>query len=122
MIWGKKEVKEPKPKEYVKYTQNYLSRASVDFDKGLITVETLDQTEPLKSLKNAIITTLLTPNDPRAVDLYSAKTIKLGGLPFLYGEVKDHSGECHDCVSWSYGLPGPHPRPETSRTRLRRSS
>ena len=88
-VWGRKEAKEPKPKEYVKYTQNYLSRASVDFDKGIVTVETLDQAEPLKSLRNAIVTTLLTPDDPRAVDLYSAKTIKLGETPFLLDEVRD---------------------------------
>ena len=92
-IWGKKETREPRPKEYVKYTQNYLSRASVDFDKGLITVETLDQKEPLVSLKNAITTTLLTPNDPRAVDLYTAGAVKLGETPFLYGEVRDHEGK-----------------------------
>jgi len=90
--WGEKEVKEPRPKEYVKYTQNYLSRAAVDFDHGLVTVETLDQAQPLPSLKNAIVTTLLTPSDPRAVDLYSARTVKLGETPFLLGEVKDHEG------------------------------
>ncbi|MFH1090066.1 MAG: murein transglycosylase domain-containing protein, partial [Pseudomonadota bacterium] len=45
--WGPKETKEPQPKEYVKYTNNYLSRASVDFDTGLIAVETLDQNDPL---------------------------------------------------------------------------
>lgn len=88
--WGKDEVKEPKPKEYVKYTQNYLSRASVNFDTGIIIVETVDQEKPLDSLKNATVTTLLTPNDPRAVDLYSASTIQLGETPFLFGEVKDH--------------------------------
>lgn len=89
-VWGPGEVKEPKPKEYVKYTQNYQSRASVDFDKGIITVETLDPDNPLKSLKAATVTTLLTPDDPRAVDLYSAGTIELGATPFLLGEVKDH--------------------------------
>ena len=46
-VWGKKEVREPNPKEYVKYTQNYLCRAMVDFDSGLITVETIDQQNPL---------------------------------------------------------------------------
>ncbi|OPX37217.1 MAG: murein transglycosylase C [Desulfobacteraceae bacterium 4484_190.3] len=91
--WGKEELKEPKRKEYVKYTQNYLSRASVDFDTGVITVETLDDKDSLTSLKNAIVTTLLTPDDPRAVDLFSAKTVKLGELPFLYNEVKDHEGK-----------------------------
>lgn len=92
-VWGDDDVQIPRPKEYVKYTHNYLTRASVDFDSGLITVETVDQDNPLVSLKNGIVTTLLTPNDPRAVDLYSAKTIKLGDTPFLLGEVKDHESK-----------------------------
>ncbi|WP_229593941.1 membrane-bound lytic murein transglycosylase MltC [Pseudodesulfovibrio sediminis] len=91
--WGKDDARIPQPKQYVKYTQNYLSRASVDFDTGVITVETIDQKDPNQSLKNAIVTTLLTPGDPRAVDLYSAKTIKLGDTPFLMGEVKDHENK-----------------------------
>jgi len=97
--WGEEEIKEPTPREYVKYTQNYLSRASVDFDKGEITVETLDQDDPLKSLKNAIVTTLLTPDDPRAVDIYSAGAVELGKTPFLYGEVHDHQGKA---IRWSW--------------------
>ena len=88
--WGEKDVKVPSRKKYVKYTQNYKSRALVDFDSGLITVETVDDQNPRVSLKNAIVTTLLTPHDPRAVDLYSSKTVKLGETPFLLGEVKDH--------------------------------
>lgn len=92
-VWGKDDVRLPRPKEYVKYTHNYLSRASVDFDTGLITVETVDQNKPLASLKSAIVTTLLTPGDPRAVDLYSAKTVKLGETPFLLGEVRDNENK-----------------------------
>jgi membrane-bound lytic murein transglycosylase C len=92
-VWGKDDVRLPAPKEYVKYTDNYLSRASVDFDTGVITVETVAEKAPLKSLRNAIVTTLLTPGDPRAVDLYSAKTVKLGDTPFLFGEVKDTDGK-----------------------------
>ena len=38
-VWGKDDVRIPQPKRYVKYTQNYLSRASVDFDAGLVTVD-----------------------------------------------------------------------------------
>lgn len=68
--WGKDNVKIPKQKEYVKYLQNYKSRALIDFDNGLVTVETLDTKE---SLKNAIVTTLLLPDDPRAADLFGAK-------------------------------------------------
>ncbi|MBN2079830.1 MAG: DUF3393 domain-containing protein, partial [Spirochaetes bacterium] len=98
-VWGEEEIKEPTPREYVKYTQNYLSRASVDFDRGEITVETLDGEDPLKSLKSAIVTTLLTPDDPRAVDIYSARTVELGKMPFLHGEVQDHQGKD---IRWSW--------------------
>jgi membrane-bound lytic murein transglycosylase C len=97
--WGRDEVKIPQPKEYVKYTQNYLSRAAVDFDRGLVTVETVDQENPLPSLKNAIVTTLLTPDDPRAVDLYSAKTVALGQTPFLYQEVLDQDNQA---IRWAW--------------------
>jgi len=88
-IWGKKDVKIPKKKEYVKYLQNYKSRALVDFDKGIVTVETLEEKDYKKSLKNAIVTTLLLPQDPRAANLYDAKSVKLGGEPYLLGEIKD---------------------------------
>jgi len=88
-IWGKKNIKIPQKKEYVKYLQNYKSRALVDFDKGLVSVETLDDKDYKKSLKNAIITTLLLPSDPRAINLYDAKKVKLGGIPYLLGEIKD---------------------------------
>jgi len=91
--WGEEDVKVPTRKKYVKYTQNYKSRALVDFDSGIVTVETVDDQTPRVSLKNAIVTTLLTPHDPRAVDLYSARTVKLGETPFLLGEIKDHQGK-----------------------------
>lgn len=89
--WGKKEVQLPERKKYVKYTQNYKSRAIVDFDSGEILVETLDNQDPQKSLKNAVITTLLTPQDPRSVDLFSDKEIILTDdkVPYLFGLVLD---------------------------------
>ena len=98
-VWGEEDVKEPSPFEYVKYTQNYLSRAAVDFNRGMIMVETLDQDKPLDSLKNAIVTTILTPEDPRAVDLYSDSEVPLGGAPFLLGLVKDFDGEA---IRWPW--------------------
>lgn len=88
--WGRDETILASKHRYVKYTQNYQSRAMIDFDQGLITVETLEQKHPLTSLENAVITTLLTPEDPRAVDLYTDRTIKLTGTPYLYGLVRDH--------------------------------
>jgi membrane-bound lytic murein transglycosylase C len=85
--WGEKEVKVPEQKRYVKYTQNYMSRAIVDFDKGTVLIETLDEKQPKDSLKSAIVTTLLTPNDPRSVDLFSDKAVSLTGdsAPYQIG-------------------------------------
>jgi membrane-bound lytic murein transglycosylase C len=93
--WGKKEVRLPDRTHYVKYTQNYKSRAIVDFDKGEILVETLDEKDPRGSLKNAIVTTLLTPDDPRAVDLFTDKGVTLTSEkdPYLLGLVQDRHGQ-----------------------------
>ena len=93
--WGEKEVKVPEQKKYVKYTQNYMSRTIVDFDNGTIVVETLDEKAPKDSLKNAIITTLLTPDDPRSVDLFSDKPVTLTSdhSPYLLGLVLGQDGQ-----------------------------
>jgi len=93
--WGQKEVRLPSRVQYIKYTQNYQSRAVVDFDEGLITVETLEEKDPRTSLKNAIVTTLLTPDDPRAVDLFSDRAITLTSdkEPYLLGLVVDQHNQ-----------------------------
>lgn len=80
-------------KAYVKYLDDYLSRATVDFESGRVLVETLATSEPKKQLKNAIVTTLLTPNDPTGVDIFSAQTVSAKGDPFLLGQVVDQNGK-----------------------------
>ena len=82
--WG--DDKTATPKEYVKYTNHYRTRVFIDFDAGKIHVETLDQ----KDLRSAIVTTLLTPEDPETVDIFSDQDIALGEEPMLYGQVLDH--------------------------------
>lgn len=62
--WGSREIKMAGKSNYVKYIDNYLSRADVNFTTGNILIETVSPTEP-KTSQNAIITTLLTPDDPR---------------------------------------------------------
>ena len=93
--WGPKEVKLPEKKKYVKYTQNYRSRAIVDFDRGQITVETLEETNPRESLSHAVVTTLLTPQDPRVVDVFSDKDVPVNSVeePYLLGLVTDQDGK-----------------------------
>jgi len=90
--WGD-DVRLPTEHSFVKYTQNYLSRAIVDFETGVITIETLDHQNPLVSLRKAVVATLQTPDDPRAVDLYSTKEVDLEGTPFLQGLVNNQQGQ-----------------------------
>lgn len=90
--WGE-EASFASQKAYVKYLDDYLSRATVDFDRGVLVVETLAASEPKKQLKNAIVTALLTPDDPNAVDLFSARKISPTGKPFLLGQILDQSGQ-----------------------------
>ena len=93
--WGQGDTKTADRTTYVKYTQGYKSRVVTDFDKGQLTVETLDQADPQGSLKTAIVAALLTSNDPGAVDLFSDKDVSIdpNRRPYLYGLVHDEQGK-----------------------------
>jgi membrane-bound lytic murein transglycosylase C len=93
--WGQNDTKTADRTTYVKYTQGYKSRVVTDFDKGELTVETLDQGNPKASLKTAIVAALLTSNDPAAVDLFSDKDVSIDASrrPYLYGLVHDNQGK-----------------------------
>ncbi|MFA0414387.1 membrane-bound lytic murein transglycosylase MltC [Vibrio renipiscarius] len=97
--WGSREIKVAGKNNYVKYIDNYLSRSEVDFQKGTIIIETVSPTDPKLHLKNAIMTTLLTPDDPANVDLFSSKDITLEGQPFLYQQVVDQDNKA---IQWSW--------------------
>lgn len=89
--WGDEKV--PSQKEYVKYSDQYLSRAIINFETGDIRVETVTPEEPRSKLRSAIIATLLTPDDPTRVDLLSDQPVVAGGEPFLADVVRDHQGQ-----------------------------
>ncbi|OED40498.1 lytic murein transglycosylase [Endozoicomonas sp. (ex Bugula neritina AB1)] len=76
-------------KEYVKYTNDYRTRVFIDFESGKVHIETLDQ----NNLRDAIISTLLTPEDPGKVDIFSDQEITLGEEPMLYGQVLDQDNK-----------------------------
>lgn len=90
-LW--KDDKTPSPKVYVKYTDHFKSRAIIDFNLGSIEVETLIDSEFKIALKNAIVQTLLTPEDPSAIDLYSAQAPTIGQTPFLIDLIRDHDNQ-----------------------------
>ena len=91
--WGKDDAQTASQEVYVKYTDSYLSRAEVDFAKGVILVSTLDTKNPKEALHKAIVTTLLTPDDPEKVDLYSDKEVVYSGTPYLPNLAKDNEGK-----------------------------
>ncbi|WP_075183146.1 membrane-bound lytic murein transglycosylase MltC [Pantoea sp. 1.19] len=93
-IWGMNEVLIAGPKDYVKYSDGYYTRSHINFEAGTITIETISGTDPMASLRQAIVTTLLIGDDPGNVDLYSdANDIKLSQEPLLYGQVLDNTGQ-----------------------------
>jgi membrane-bound lytic murein transglycosylase C len=93
--WGQGDTKTADKTTYVKYTQGYKSRVVTDFNRGQLTVETLDQADPQGSLKTAIISALLTSNDPGSVDLFSDRDVSIdpNRRPYLYGLVHDDQGK-----------------------------
>jgi membrane-bound lytic murein transglycosylase C len=93
--WGQNDTKVADRTVYVKYTQGYNSRVITDFDHGSLTVETLDEKDPQRSLKVAIIAALLTSNDPESVDLFTDKDVVVDDSrkPYLYGLVHDNHGK-----------------------------
>lgn len=88
--WGKNP-KQSTTYEYVKYLNSYKSRASIDYSKRSITVET--NLKHKSELQKAIVTTLLAPYNPTLSELYSANEPKVGDTPFLYEDVVDNNNK-----------------------------
>ena len=82
--------KRPSTKTFVKYENGYKARAIVNFEKGYVKVESIINDK--NRFVNALVNTMLMPEDPRSVDLFSDK-IKLNGKPFLAGQIKDYEGK-----------------------------
>lgn len=96
--WGDDETDMPDNDTYVKYTDDYKSKAIIDFNAGRITVETMNASnykapERKAQLRSAIVTTLLSTDDPSATDIFSDKQPEFNGEPFLYGQVLDQDGK-----------------------------
>ncbi len=89
-LWGSDDDAQAGPKDYIKYTDQYYNRAHIDFEASEVIVETIAPNSQRRYLKKAIVTTLLTPDDPRKVDLYSEADPGAGDTPFLYKQVVDH--------------------------------
>ena len=90
--WG--DLRPVDPDEYIKYSNQYRTRAMIDFAKGEVHVETLDR----EDLRRAIIFTLLMPEAVGGAHLFSAGVFgdrepTLGQQPMLYRQVLDHHNQ-----------------------------
>lgn len=98
--WGRQEVLIAGSKDYVKYTDNYKTRSHINFDQGIITVETLIGVDTEESLRQVIVTTLLMGDDPDSVDLYSdVNDVQISKEPFLFGQVLDQD---NNTIRWEW--------------------
>ena len=96
LIWGKGNVKESTPKDWVEYSNDGKTRSTVDFENGEATIEiilekgkTVDKKEIEKNLK------FLLTNKGKTKDYDSdvEKAVPLQETPVLENQVKTPSGE-----------------------------
>lgn len=92
-VWGKNDTELPSNKRLVKYSNKYQARAIVDFELGWVRVETISKANAQAMLKSAIVTTILTPADPKSTDIFSDKVSKATGKPYLYEQVLDQDNK-----------------------------
>lgn len=90
--WGEAATTAAGAHQFVKYTDAFQSRGAMDFDQGRVVVETLDPNQPRERLREAIVTTLLTPFDAENPEIYSDRAITYTGPALLAGQVLDHEG------------------------------
>ncbi len=88
-LWGKDNAQVASKKKYVKYTNHYQSKVQVDFELGIIKIETIAKKDPISYLKQAIIMALLTSENPANTDIFSDKEPILTGKPYLLNQVLD---------------------------------
>lgn len=91
--WGEEEPEVASEKRYVKYTNAYEARAIIDFEQGWLRVETIATDTPLEKLRDAIVTTLLTPRNLSIDDIFTDADPTPGSEPFLLGQILDQDGE-----------------------------
>ena len=90
--WGNK-AKVASKYEYVKYAKDFKARSSINFENGIIRVETTATSNPKQILKEVIANTLLNTQNPENIDQFSTRHTVQVGEPFLYNRITDHDGK-----------------------------
>ncbi|MEW9824691.1 MAG: membrane-bound lytic murein transglycosylase MltC [Candidatus Symbiodolus clandestinus] len=94
MRWGSNELVIPGARDYVRYYDHYQTRSHINFQKGLLSVETIKADNPLKQLRQALIQLLLMGEEASLLPLFSTQeTVPGSPHPFLIGQLLDHHGQ-----------------------------
>ncbi|WP_072666514.1 membrane-bound lytic murein transglycosylase MltC [Candidatus Erwinia haradaeae] len=98
ILWGRKAVLIPGPKDYINYSDQYHTRSHVDFESGRIILSTISHVHPIFCLRKAIINLLLMRKDSCGIDLsFENNAPEKHHKPLLYGQVLDNTGKPIDC-------------------------
>ncbi|MDE7255257.1 MAG: murein transglycosylase domain-containing protein [Helicobacter sp.] len=91
--WGETDTQTATQTLFVKYTNHYKNRATIDFEKGIVHVETLETENPKEALQKAIVATLLAPFNPDGIEITNDSDIHIGARPYLADYIKDNEGK-----------------------------
>jgi membrane-bound lytic murein transglycosylase C len=92
-VWGEEQVVLPSQTQVVKYSPDMRSRSIIDLNDGKLIVETLADSSAKVNMMQALTQALLTPDDPRQVDVLSTTPNPEGSKPFLLGQIVDSLGK-----------------------------
>ncbi len=95
-IWGLNEVLVASRQDYVKYTDNYLTRSHINFSEGKITIGTLGNAQ---QLRRAIVHTLLMGSNADGIDLFASGDVPISKTPLLRNLVMNENGKPVDTVA-----------------------
>jgi membrane-bound lytic murein transglycosylase C len=96
--WGSKNAVMPSQSQIVKYAPDMKSRSIIDVKDGKLIVEVLSDKATDLQLYHTLIQALLTPDDPRQVDVLSTADYQITGKPFLLGQIVDSLGKPIDSI------------------------
>jgi membrane-bound lytic murein transglycosylase C len=97
-VWGKDQAVLPSQDQVVKYSLDMRSRSIIDLKDGKLIVETVLDAQGDRPLQHALEQALLTPDDPRLVDVLSTTPNTISGKPFLLGQIVDSLGKPIDTL------------------------
>lgn len=85
--------------QLVQYSDDKRTRSLIDLKEGKLIIEHLASPNAELVMHRMLTNALLTPDDPRKVDLLSTQPVSVEDHPFLFGQLVDSLGKPIDTLS-----------------------